>query len=104
MTDRSDAPSARITLSRVFVGDAVSRVFVGDTVSRFYLDAALAQVRRRVAEPAIETMSGSELVGRDRHGRGNGKRDSVYQRSSRPELGDAEYQSGIAPGVDAPAL
>jgi hypothetical protein len=101
MTDRSSALRTSITLSRVFVGDAVSRVFVGDTVSRFYIDVALEEARRRVAEPADEMISSSDLVGGERDEGENGKRGDVYRRLSRSELGGAECQSGIVPGVDA---
>jgi hypothetical protein len=105
MSDHSDAPNrSTTTLARVFVGDTVSRVFVGDTVSRLYMNAALEEARRRVTELANETISGSEMVGGDRDGRGAAKRGGVYQRSSRPELDDAEYHSGIAAGLGAPAL
>jgi hypothetical protein len=101
MSAHSDALSVCITDSRVFRGDTVSRVFVGDTVARFYMDAALEQGRRRVAELASETISGSDMVGGDRDGPGTAKRGGVYQRSSRPELADAEYHSGLTPGLDA---
>ena len=104
MSDRSDALIVCITDSRVFVGDTVSRVFVGDNVSRFYMDAALGQGRRRVADLASETISGSDMVGGDRDGRGTAKRGGAYQRSSRPELDDAEYHLGVSPGLDALAL
>jgi hypothetical protein len=103
MSDRSDALTVCITDSRVFVGDTVSRVFVGDTVSRFYMDAARGQGRRRVADLASETISVSDMVGGDRDGRGTPKR-GAYQRSSRPELDDAEYHLGVSPGLDALAL
>jgi hypothetical protein len=73
-------------------------------VSRFYMVAALERARRRVTELANETMSGSGMVGGDRAGGGTGKRGDVYRRSSSPELDDAEYHSGIVPGLDALAL
>jgi hypothetical protein len=87
MSDRSDAVSVSIT--------TLSRVLVGDTVCRPFMVDELEEARRRVAELANETIAGSDMVGdrRDKHG--------VYQRSSRPELGDAEYQSAIAQVLDA---
>jgi hypothetical protein len=104
MSDHSNTPNgSNTTLSRVFVGDTVSRVFVGDSVSRFYMNAALEEARRRVTELANERI-GSATVGGDRDGRGPAKRGGVYQRSPRPELDDARYHSGIAPGLDALAL
>jgi hypothetical protein len=54
--------------SRVFEGEIVSRVFAGDTVSRAYLDAALEEARRRVAELSNETICGSDMVGGDPDG------------------------------------
>ena len=114
MSDRPDALSVCITdsrvfvgdtVSRVFVGDTVSRVFVGDTVSRFYLDAGLEEARRRVADLANATISGSDMVGGgDRDGGETSRRGGVDQCSSRPELDDAEYHSGRALGSDALAL
>jgi hypothetical protein len=99
MTDRSRALTS-ISLSRVCGGDAVSRVFVGDTDARFYMEVALEKARRRVAELAKEMISSSELVGGERDEGENGKRGDVYRRLSRSQLGDAECQTGIAPGVD----
>jgi hypothetical protein len=103
MFDHSDALNASTTtLSRVFVGDTVSRVFVSEPVSRVFVgDTTLAETSRRLAVLANETISDSDMVGGDRGGDGMAKRGGVYQRSSRPELNDAEYHSGIAAGWHA---
>jgi len=77
---------------------------MGSTASRFYMDAALEEARRRAAEFANETISSSGMVGGDRHGGGTGERGGVYRRSAMPELDDAQFHSGIAPGWYALAL
>jgi hypothetical protein len=103
MSDHFDAPNASITtLSRVFVGDTVSRVFISEPVSRVFVgDTTLAATPGRPAVLANETISGSGKVGGDRDRGRAPKRDGVYQRSSRPESDDAEYHSGLAPGLHA---
>jgi hypothetical protein len=98
MSDRSDALNATVTtVPWVFVGDNAPRVFMRRPVSNvFVCDTTLAGTIFRLAVPANETISGSDMVGVDCHGGATGKRCGVYQGSSRPELDDAAYDSGLA--------
>jgi len=101
MSDHSDAPSVRITDSRLFVSDTVSQVLISETVSRVLVgDTTLEGTLRRLAVLANETIEGSDTVAVTTLVTGR-PRTAGFSDGLASEIDDIQCRSRVGPCLDA---
>jgi transcriptional regulator with GAF, ATPase, and Fis domain len=101
MSERSDAPNAGLTASRVFVGDTVSRVFISESVAGVFVgDTTLQGTLRRLAILAYQTISGADMVAVTTLVAGR-PRTTGFTDDLASEIDELQCHSGAGPCPDA---